>query len=162
MAEPKAKTHLQKLGFLDTDKKNSKHDIIQIWAYENAHQIIAETIMSKNEFPFKIDKIKWEHQVINQNGSFSQLVGFIDIMVKISGKFYSEPNKDFQEETREIFIEVKTEIPSVGALIRQIRAYQTYKSYVHYIVVAPDNKFEKLLDEQGIWFFKYSDPNLLF
>jgi len=163
MAEPKAKTHLQKLGFLDTDKKNSKHDIIQIWVNDNAEKILSETIMSKTAFPIEIEQIRWEHQVMNNNGSFTQLVGFIDIMVKFRSKFYSAHFKDYVDESRYVFIEVKTEIPNVGALIRQMRAYQSYKSMAdYYLIVAPDDRFEKLLNKQGFWFYKYQDPTLLF
>lgn len=163
MAEPKAKTQLQKLGFLDTDKKNSKHDIIQLWVYENAKKVISETIMAKSKFPVEIEEIRWEHQVMNRNGSYKQLVGYIDLMVRFNSKFYSIHSKDYVDDSRSVFIEVKTSIPNVGALIRQMRAYQSSDTYAeYYLVVAPDDRFKKLLNEQRFWFYKYQDPTLLF
>ncbi len=166
MAKPKAKTHLQKLVFLDTDKKNSKHDIIQIWVYENIEKIISDTIMKKNTHPFEIKDIRWEHQVMNINGRYTNVVGFIDIMVRFKSKFYFHDTDEYEDFTKQIFIEVKTEIPNLGALIRQMRTYQAYeRNDTYYLIVAPDDKFKKLLNDQGFYFYKYEfpkDPTLLF
>lgn len=52
-------------------------------------------------------------------------------------------------EERWLYIEVKTEIKSVGELIRQIQHYKEYKSGSYY-VVCPDNKYKDILQEQGI------------
>ncbi|OEK06713.1 hypothetical protein [Roseivirga misakiensis] len=40
MAEPKARTLIQQLGFFDKDLKTSSHDEIMIWLQENAHSAI--------------------------------------------------------------------------------------------------------------------------
>ena len=40
MAEPKAKTHIQQLGFFDKDLNSSSHDQIMIWLQENINQVI--------------------------------------------------------------------------------------------------------------------------
>ena len=55
----KAKTQLEKLGFRDPDRKNSKHDIIQMWVYENIEKVISESIMKDNPHPYKITKNEW-------------------------------------------------------------------------------------------------------
>ena len=40
MGEIKAKTHLEKLGFSDGDKKDSKHDVIQKWVQKNIEKTL--------------------------------------------------------------------------------------------------------------------------
>jgi hypothetical protein len=52
------------------------------------------------------------------------------------------------------WFEVKTTIPSLGELIRQIRLYQSYVNGT-WFVVCGDNKFESQLKNQGIGFIQY-------
>ena len=40
MAEPKARTLIQQLGFFDTDIRSGSHDEIMIWLQENAHPVV--------------------------------------------------------------------------------------------------------------------------
>lgn len=164
MGNVKAKTHLEKLGFSETDKKNPTHDKIQTWVYENIETVIKETVMKNNECQWKITKNKWEHEVIYKNGTYKTVVGFIDIMAEIKGVFHYDPESKIQGyDLKQVFIEIKTEIPVLGELIRQIRAYQAYEGlYTAYLIVSPDNRHEKILNEQGFYFYKYKDPALLF
>lgn len=163
MGQIKAKTHLQKLAFLDSDKKESQHDIIQTWAYRNMKEIILNTVMLNSKSNFEISKVNWEHTVMYKNGNYKMVVGYIDLQTKIDGDFYFHDTKKFENTTREIFIEVKTKIPSLGELFRQIRAYQAYEtSKREYIIIAPDDQHAEILREQGFHFYKYKDPNLLF
>ena len=55
-----------------------------------------------------------------------------------------------------IAIEIKTAIPSLGELVRQIRMYQTYLK-VKFIIVCPDDRFAEPLRSQGIHFYKYNN-----
>lgn len=50
--------------------------------------------------------------------------------------------------------EVKSTIPSMGELIRQIRLYQQYEQ-TPFVVVAPDTRFRSALEGQGIRFVQY-------
>jgi hypothetical protein len=168
MGTIKAKTHLEKLGFSETDKKKPKHDPIQTWVYENIKQIISETVMKDSSALYEVLLPQWEAPVPYQNGSYITIVGFIDIMVHLKGKFYNRNslNNDRMEPYMAVFIEVKTEIPSLGELIRQMRAYQFYRDLqdvaTSYIIVSPDDSHKKILVEQGFYFYKYKDPSLLF
>lgn len=163
MGEIKAKTHLEKLGFSDSDKKKSKHDIIQKWVCDNVEQIISETVMAKNPHPYTIEEVKWEHQVIYENGNYKMLVGYVDVMVHIKGKFYFNDSNEYENSEHFVFVEVKTEIPVLGELIRQMRAYQAYnKKRTSYLVVSPDDRHIETLNQQGFWFYKYNDPTKLF
>jgi hypothetical protein len=165
MGNIKAKTHLEKLGFSDTDKKNPNHDNIQEWVYNNIDLVIKETVMKDNEFPYKIIDNKWEHQVEYKNRDYKTIVGFIDILVKIEGIFiFKHSNELITEHNRNVYIEIKTTVPSLGELIRQMRAYQSYTDIKSssYVVVSPDDRHTKILTEQGFYFYKYKDPSLLF
>ncbi len=163
MGNIKAKTHLEKLGFSETDKKNPKHDTIQKWVYENIQQIISETVMKNYSKPYEILRPKWESQVAYRNGSYTTIVGFIDIAVRLKGEFVDKKNDGYIEPYKTIFIEVKTEIPSLGELIRQMRTYEFYQvDPISYLIVSPDDSYEQILNEQGYYFYKYKDPTLLF
>ena len=164
MGNIKAKTHLQKLGFADSDKKKPTHDKIQTWVYDNIETIIKETVMSKNKFPYKIIKTKWEHEVVYSKGNFKTIVGFIDILVEIEGVFHYNPESEKQiTNIKPVFIEVKTEIPVLGELIRQMRAYQTYQGmFTAYLIVSPDDRHKKILNEQGFGLYKYNANALPF
>jgi hypothetical protein len=91
------------------------------------------------------------------------LVGYVDIVAQIKGKFYFNDTKEYEDSERYAFIEVKTEIPSLGELIRQMRAYQSYnQKSSYYIIVSPDDRHIETLHKQGFYFYKYKDPNQLF
>lgn len=163
MGNIKAKTHLEKLGFSEKDKKNSQHDVIQEWTYRNVESILKETVMKKNPHPFTIEQVKWEHQVMHINGNFKMIVGYIDLQAVVDGQFYFPDTKEYENYKKPIFIEVKNQIPNLGELIRQMRAYQTYAGYwTEYMIVSPDDRFKSILNEQGFWFHKYKDPTKLF
>lgn len=42
--EPRAKTLVERLGFLDTDRRKFKHDEIQIWVYKNFRSILKQVL----------------------------------------------------------------------------------------------------------------------
>jgi hypothetical protein len=136
--EVKAKTIIERFGFLDYDRKKFSHDEIQIWAYRNFRGIV------KNVFPLiHIDQtkpldLKLEYPVASNN----YIIGFVDIFCK-------EYN---------IGVEVKTEIPVLGDLIRQIQFYRKYVTG-SWIIVSPDDRSSSILKEQGIYFFKYCHPS---
>lgn len=162
MGNIKAKTLIEKLGFSETDKKNLKHDTIQKWVYENIEQVITKTVMENYSKPYKILRPKWESQVVYRNGSYTTIVGFIDLLVRLKGEFVNKDD-DCIESYKTIFIEVKTEIPSLGELIRQMRAYEFCQdNLTSYIIVSPDDRHMQILKEQGFYFYKYKDPTLLF
>lgn len=72
--------------------------------------------------------------------------------------------RDFRGFSFNVFVEVKTSIPSVGELLRQLNTYKEFlnSSGNAFIVVAPDNSQERILKEQGYLFYKYEDPTKLF
>jgi hypothetical protein len=138
LMEPKAKTIIEKHGFKDPDRLKSKHDEIQIWVYKNFHLIYKTLYPSRSIDESDPFKIRLEYVISDRN----YVIGFVDV---------------FCERYR-VAIEVKTEIPSIGELIRQVHFYRTYLNTV-WVVVSPDDRAAQILQDQGIQFFKYPHVN---
>ncbi|KOF03939.1 hypothetical protein AWW67_02150 [Roseivirga seohaensis] len=231
MAEPKAQTHIQQLGFFDNDLNSSTHDNIMIWLQKNIDQVlnnlyytpferweVERMVNSTKEelqrlLPPMIQQLKWsgnkleEHQKLIdslQNWTGKEILeqaierplitshsvkwemtveregrrvgdkytlGFIDMHVAFSYMGYmikgipigSNQKKEIEEYSLpylfsyfnddEVFFEVKTKIPSVGALLRQINFYKSYKPG-KYVVVCPDDRHKELLASQNVGFVK--------
>ena len=159
MSQVKAKTLIEKMGYLDSDKKTPEHDKIQTWVYENARTIIDELFV-KGRFDYAILKNEWEYQVVTYNYQSKYIVGFVDIAVIIEKS--DEKGDDYLRPR--IFIEVKTKIPSLGELLRQIKVYKTYLNNKNqaFVVVSPDDSYANILKKQDVFFYKYIDPEKLF
>ena len=85
-------------------------------------------------------------------------------MVSYKCEFFNKHADSYQMEDGQIIIEIKTKIPDLGSVIRQMRTYQVYQKHyrTQYLVVSPDDRFTEILKEQGFWFYKYNDPTKLF
>jgi hypothetical protein len=134
------------------------------------------------EIPIKpritsIQKV-WELPVMSQTSHMSNkyTVGFIDFaatfdiprisLTGIKYKTIGYHNEQFLDDiedvldfvfhpmTKSIYVEVKTEIKSIGELIRQINHYRTYLRGDYY-VLCPDNSSKNILEEQNIGFINY-------
>ena len=108
-----------------------------------------------------------EHPIDNGNERNKVIVGFADLLavcetpknLDIDGYYDSEtrfrdPRWHIQPERRAVLFEVKTQMPTFGELMRQLRTYGKYFGG-SIAVVAPDDRFAQQLREQGIHFFKY-------
>ena len=140
--------------------------------------------MTLPDFPTLTPSLtKWEHPIITGN---SYTVGFIDLMVT-----YQHPSLTYDEYynssewrawdyaweirqcERRVFFEVKTAIPSLGELMRQLTLYQSHSQYQETItvegrygahagdrctprifVVCPDARFADKIREQGFGFIQ--------
>jgi len=112
--------------------------------------------------PVVIKNKQWELPVMSNK----YLIGFIDMAVifEINGMGLSAPvgQKTARWGTwrinRAVAFEVKSYIPSIGEVIRQVRTYQQYEPSLSYheidkfFVVCPDHSFAKILEAQGIGF----------
>jgi hypothetical protein len=132
--DQRARTISERFGFLDNDRKNPNHDHIQLWVYQNIRSVlIGSEAFPGQQIPESIP-LKMEYPICQNN----IIVGFADLFcVRYA-----------------VGVEVKTSIPTAGDLIRQIHLYKTYED-AKWIVVSPDAKFENVLREQGIYFFKF-------
>ncbi|MFZ6758141.1 hypothetical protein ACO0K9_13105 [Undibacterium sp. Ji50W] len=92
---------------------------------------------------------------------YNPILGYGDLLLHceahVLGTIESERprKKEWWVETMrfQILVEVKTELPTLGELMRQLNLYR--ESVRHVIVVAPDEKYAELLSEQGILFVRY-------
>ena len=129
----KAKTIIERHGFMDPDRCKVMHDEIQLWVFKNFKSIL------RNVYPNceLTDSFALELEHAIMDGKY--IVGFIDV-------FCSKYS---------IGVEVKTSIPVLGELIRQIHFYAKYSSGTKWIVVSPDDRYASFLTDQKIHFFKY-------
>lgn len=142
--KPKAKTIIERHGFKDHDRNDSKHDEIQIWVYNNFLQVLKGAFPERKFDQFVDPDLRLEFPIIGHQ--VNHIIGFIDVF---SCGF-------------SIAIEIKSKIQSVGELIRQIQFYRTYLSGPTWLVVSPDDRAKDILTSQGIYFFKYKAPDQLF
>jgi len=128
--------------------------------------------------PIKINQRTWEFPVISSINNYTNnkyTVGFVDMLVACSkfspcvigfkeDRYTTELIKKigigFEAWPLYVFFEVKTEIPSLGEVIRQINYYKTYLKQdftsAAYVIVCPDDKYKTALKSQGIDFVKYN------
>lgn len=119
---------------------------------------------------------KWEYAIENQNFRGHNVIGFVDFYASFNypvptipgiGYTHSERNNeiidirvpddliiDFDAFRGEMLIEVKTEIKSLGELMRQINLYKSYRKG-RYFVLCPDATHQKLLESQGVEFILF-------
>lgn len=114
----------------------------------------------------------WEYPIKNQRTNF--VIGFVDMAVVCSyNPHLRVVNHDLDEDTLpcwqwdysgydRFYLEAKTEIRSLGELIRQIRMYQEHMimSYSFYIVT-PDCRFASPLESQGIGTIHYPSGKIV-
>lgn len=136
----KARTIIEKHGFLDPDRKNPKHDEIQLWVYRNFITVIKTVFPQVNIENIDCSRLKMEFPISDRN----YIVGFADLCLPF-----------------EVAVEVKSTIPSIGDLIRQIQFYRNYMGGPTWIVVSPDDRPAEILREHGIFFYKYRSPGEL-
>ncbi|WP_407504929.1 hypothetical protein [Elizabethkingia meningoseptica] len=129
------------------------------WEFPVTSQSKSSTgyVSSKNLIGFIDLRLKFRYTSLSISGVNFQEKDIID---KIQWKQSSE-GVDFKNGYENFFlceenlyIEVKTEIKSLGELFRQL---QTYRTYINgkFIVVCPDDKEKKIIEEQGFKFLKY-------
>ena len=150
------------------EKNNRKKQILQQFN-------ISVSIPSKPRIT-RIQK-KWELPVTTNNYQNKYTIGFIDFVasfnvpvLELGGLISKRKDQSFELDyydfnenelqfhytamEKTILVEVKSEIKSLGELIRQINHYKTYVSGDYY-VMCPDNQYKKTLKDQGIDFIDY-------
>jgi len=150
----RAQTMSQKLGFVDPDKKTPLHDEIQQWVHKNFPEVLKGIGAKYDGYTYEVT---WEYPLTTRgyHDAKASIIGYIDLRATRRGQDGKWDNT--------FYIEVKTTIPSVGELLRQLTFYSLntglkdcYKKYM--IVVCPDDKHKELIENQGYSFYKY-DPS---
>jgi len=170
----RASTLQQKFGFRDADLTTPEHDQIMIWLHNNCKTICdqwcpnwpRETVAWAKEWGIAlpdwpgvvVDTVQWEHPVMSKQF----MVGFIDLRATISLPQCHVFDGKIEVTTRRshICFEVKSSIPSLGELVRQINMYRAYDDYKedYFVVVCPDDSWAKQLRTLKIGYVK---PELL-
>jgi hypothetical protein len=138
--------------------------------------------LPQRQKPRVLERI-WEYTVTNQSvnqrtgyQSTKNVIGFIDMKVTIIGTRLTVTGVDFGENyitgelkwtqtekvnhyskdlcTINLLIEVKTKIPSLGELFRQLNTYKEY-AQGDYLVVCPDDSNKETIINQGFKFYKF-------
>jgi hypothetical protein len=106
------------------------------------------------------------------NNKYERIVGYADLLIEtaipqIIGDYKYNEYSGVPEElnrfeiawgnahrsTRQILVEAKSILPTVGELMRQIQLYRTaFRGQV--VVVSPDDKYAEILTEQNVVFVK--------
>lgn len=134
-------TLASKLGFQDPDRKDPAHDEMVLWLDGLLRD---PKVRAQFTTDYYVDKfqITWEHPI----GDARWLAGFVDLCIRFSG-IYS------------VYFEVKTKLPSLGDLIRQLRFYEAKTTYASsnltMYVVSDDTRYVDVLRDQGIGFVEY-------
>lgn len=110
-----------------------------------------------------IESIVWEKPIVSKD----YIIGFVDMFCEFNSPVLSAygmgvfsnttdiPIFEICHEKKQLAFEIKTSIPSLGELIRQIRMYQNY-SRAKFVVISPDDRHAEMLKKQGIIFYKYA------
>lgn len=155
----------------DIEREQKKIGYLENWkAFDELTQRPDVSVVSKT----------WELPVTTQPHNYNNTgskytVGFIDMAVSFyiyhpvvtgfederKGEKWVSDIKDrikigFQRQQLVLYVEAKTEINSLGELIRQIRHYKEYLPGSYY-VLCPDEKHEMTLKAQQIGFIKYTE-----
>lgn len=108
-----------------------------------------------------IESVKLEVPV--KSGNY--LIGFADCKVVLSDVYvfkgekfslFAKPtNAPFNIPSYILWIEVKTKIDSIGALLRQINTYREYTKGL-WMVISPEDWIGEILRSQGIYHYTYN------
>jgi hypothetical protein len=112
-------------------------------------------------------RLEYRHGYQDRN---IQVVGFADLLIVSELPYIEERyldkyggQKELAERaliwscdhTPRVLVEVKSKLPTLGELLRQINTYRS-AFMGKYVVVAPDDTYGEVLSEQGVHFIKYA------
>lgn len=128
-----ALTNIVKLNLPDKSSIDS--------GYMNTNEINIFKIIDFQESP---NKINWE-LVDKYRRTYERIPTHHDLA----------RNRFYPIESVVYSFEAKPRIPSLGELLRQIKTYESYEKSI-FIIVSPDDKYKKYIEEQGYYFLKYN------
>lgn len=150
---PRAKTNLEKMGFVDPDRKESKHDVLQLQILENPEKVV-RSISNIELNNLEIEYVKLEHPVISKTNYSSAkfIVGYIDVLIS----FLYNNGENSYKKGGVLAIEIKTKIESFGDTLRQINTYKQYCNDKFFFVVASeDDRYKTQFESQNIRFYNF-------
>lgn len=163
------RTLAAQLGFQDPDLKTPQHDNAVVWLDARLHEEPFLRALRQTEPDLPAPELKecvWEYAV----GDSRWTAGFVDLYAEIDSHIRgTRPSGEATSWSKpdEYFFEVKTTIPSLGELVRQIRFYEAKRpgKYSHskwskqtFYVVSSDQRWAESLRGQGIGFIAPHRP----
>lgn len=102
---------------------------------------------------------EWEFPIMDR----TYVIGFIDMLVttEFNGWMLQahvpSPYVRREKNMQQLAFEVKTTIPSLGELLRQINHYRAYFDEVstEFVVVSPDTRWKEMLERNSVYFLEY-------
>lgn len=198
MSKVRAQTIQQRFGFKDDDLKSPKHDQLMLDLTAAADDLVSEIVKPewsdkdiKNAkehgvelppFPAISDiSCEWEVPIVSRGYKSKYIVGFADLVIaccipRLEVWESSQRGGGWEREfgfkpyIREIYFEVKSTIPSLGELVRQINMYREYTPHYgqgdlgkeifrQWAIVSPDGRFANQIAKLGFTFVKYDEPD---
>ena len=166
MVEETRATDRQSIIFADEDLKKSDHDEIMLWLDTNVETLLNQVIypgLTQEQIDTYLDepaeiKKSWQQPIISATG---EIVGFIDMIIS-----YDRADTSGDDISKVFFFDVRTEIPSLGELIREINTYKLYlgfeESWIYsYVVICPDDRYAGVLKSQEIDFWQYDQKDVV-
>ena len=146
---------------MDEDLREAHHDEMMLWLDANAEDIVnqmiypgfdEQQIKTFSKHPADIKKL-WQQPIKSPT---NEIISFIDMIVSYERS--GDPDDDI---SKVFFFDVRTAIPSLGAMIREINMRKEYLGFAQswintYILVCPDNRYTNILKEQEIELLHYA------
>ena len=124
----------------------------------------------------KISQKQLEYVLFSYSGyqnANKKIVGYADLFFEVSVpmifKKYNpaqndEKSTDFEidgngQKSFRVLVEVKSKLPTLGELMRQIQLYKTTFSGA-FVVICPNDEYADILKEHGIYFIKHDTKNI--
>lgn len=156
-SQKQTRTLAAQLGFQDPDLRTSEHDALMVWLDGMLHnprflRDLTQTPQDDATPAPELVECTWEYAV----GDSRWTAGFIDIYAQVDAP-HAPPPEDGTRYWSTVYsyaFEVKTTIPSLGELIRQVRFYEAKKPspLPVFYVVSPEHHWATSLRGQGIGF----------
>lgn len=122
-----------------------KHDKLQAYVYENALEVVRKLCkVNVSEKDIFINKIELEKPMIEIKYNSKNIIGYLDVFIEFR----------IGVQTYKLGIEIKPYLDSLGGLLRQINKYKNFHPNIIYALVSPDDKYSKIIQEQGVRFLK--------
>jgi hypothetical protein len=87
-----------------------------------------------------------------------EIIGYVDFFVKLTfrGTTHFSPFKSSRMRSSEFFVEVRTKVNNVGALLKQIRTYMEFTKARPVLVAPVRGEVKKTIEAQGVPVFRPS------
>lgn len=148
-------------GIINIIKGRQQKGIEKFIKFKENNDIVKIEPILPDEYDISKIKIKkiWEYPIQEK----SYVIGFVDfraiIKFPVTDLFKNiNGGREWGSFDDEIIInfEVKSAIPSLGELFRQIQLYKVYDKNP-FVIVCPDARFREQIESQGLTFLKYGN-----